>query len=196
MKLEIPGGNYAGVIFDCDGTIADTMPIHYEAWQAALDPYGVPFPEAMFYDLGGTKSPQIIEILSARHGVEIPVQAAVDHKEAEFVKRIDRVAPIEPVVELVKHYHGKAPLAVASGGIRSLVTQTLEYIGLLDYFQAIVTAEDVTHGKPDPEPFLLAAQRINTPPEACLVFEDGKVGIEAAMAAGMTVVKVPTPGRA
>ncbi len=195
MKLDIPEGEFNGYVFDCDGTIADTMPIHYEAWKAALDPYGIPFPEAMFYDLGGTKSPRIIEMLAERHDVDVPVQAAVDHKEAEFVKRIDRIAPIEPVVELVKQYHGKAPMAVASGGIRSLVTRTLEYLGLLDYFQAIVTAEDVQHGKPDPEPFLLAAQRIGVPPEQCLAFEDGKVGIEAATTAGMTVVKVPTPGR-
>lgn len=195
MKLDVPNGKFDGYIFDCDGTVADTMPAHYEAWCEALEPYGIPFPEALFYDLGGTKTCRIVEILAERHGVEIPVLETVALKERAFEEKLHRIKPVEPVVALVKEYYGKAPLAVASGGIRSLVTRTLEQLGLLGYFQAVVTADDVTHGKPHPEPFLLAAERLGVPPERCLVFEDGKVGIEAARAAGMAVCIVPTPGR-
>lgn len=193
MNLEIPDGQFEGYIFDCDGTVADTMPAHYEAWCAALAPYGIPFPEALFYDLGGTKTHRIVEILAERHGVEIPVNDTVETKERIFSEKLHQIEPVEPVVELVKKYHGQAPMAVASGGIRTLVTRTLEHLGLLHYFDAIVTADDVTHGKPHPEPFLLAAARIGVRPERCLVFEDGKVGIEAARAAGMAVCVVPTP---
>lgn len=193
MNLEIPAGTFEGYIFDCDGTVADTMPIHYEAWRTALEPYGIPFPEALFYDLGGTKTDRIVELLAERHGVAIPVRETVDRKESAFIERLGEVAPIEPVVQLVREYHGRAPMAVASGGIRPLVTRTLDHLELLGYFDAIVTAEDVRHGKPDPEPFLLAAQRIKVPAERCLVFEDGKLGIEAAVAAGMQYVHVPTP---
>ena len=195
MELELPDGQFEGYVFDCDGTIADTMPIHYEAWRAALEPHGVPFPEALFYELGGTKTTRIVEILAERHGVAIPVEETVARKEDTFVTQLHRVAPIEPVVELVHRFRGQAPMAVASGGIRPLVTRTLAQLELLECFDAIVTAEDVRHGKPNPEPFLLAAQRLNVPPERCLAFEDGKVGIEAARAAGMTCVVVPTPGR-
>lgn len=193
MQLDIPEGDFGGYIFDCDGTVADTMPVHYEAWKEALAPYGIPFPEALFYELGGTKTDRIVELLAERHGVEVSVAETVERKEKAFIERLDRIAPIEPVVELVRDYFGKAPLAVASGGIRPLVETTLKRLQLFDYFDAIVTAEDVKRGKPDPEPFLLAAQRIHVAPERCLVFEDGKLGIEAAEAAGMKSVLVPTP---
>ncbi len=195
MKLDIPDGKFDAYIFDCDGTVADTMPAHYEAWCEALKPYGIPFPEAMFYDLGGTKTHRIVEILAERHGVNIPVEQTVETKERIFSQKLHAIEPVEPVVALVRKYHGKAPMAVASGGIRSLVTKTLDHLGLLGYFNAIVTADDVTHGKPHPEPFLLAAERLGVPPDRCLVFEDGKVGIEAARAAGMAVCVVPTPIR-
>lgn len=195
MNLQIPNGEFDAFIFDCDGTLADTMPLHYRAWCAALAPYAVEFPEALFYELGGIPTPRIIEILNERHGHEIPVAEACQRKEALFRELIPQVRPIEPVVELVEQFHGQRPLAVASGGARDIVTRTLAGLGLLDKFQVIITAEDCRQGKPSPEPFLLAAQRLAVPPYRCLVFEDTSTGIAAAQAAGMAYVLVPPPRR-
>jgi beta-phosphoglucomutase family hydrolase len=195
MKLQIPAGDFAAYIFDCDGTIADTMPIHYEAWCAALAPHECDFPEALFYEMGGMPAAQVIESLNARHGHQMPVEETVRIKENKFLEGLHRVAPIEPVVQIVKELAGQKPMAVASGGLRPLVVKTLELLGLLQHFQAIVAAEDVRVGKPDPEPFLLAAQRLGVPPEKCLVFEDSPTGIKAAEAAGMQWVLVPSAPR-
>src|SRR4051812_14484436 len=181
-----------GLIFDCDGTIADTMPLHYEAWVAALGEHGVEFPEAMFYEMGGIPTNRIIELLNERHGHSMPVQATADHKEELYVKLIPRVRPIEPVVRLVERYAGRLPMAVATGGQRAIATKTLGALDLLKYFRAehIVTADDVKHGKPAPDIFLEAARRIGIEPAECVAFEDANLGIEAARGAGMRVVDV------
>jgi len=196
MMLEIPDGPFDAFLFDCDGTIADTMPLHYEAWREALAEHACEFPEALFYQLGGVPTPKIVEFLNQRHGHNLPVEETVHRKEELFLARIPRILPIEPVVGLVHAYHGKLPLAVVSGGMRALVTRTLETLGLLDRFAVLVTAEDVRHGKPHPEPFLLAAERLGVEPARCLVLEDSPTGIEAARAAGMRYVLVPPPGLA
>src|SRR5688572_15850518 len=143
-----------GLVFDCDGTIADTMPLHYQAWVAALREHDAEFPEAMFYEMAGIPTVRIIEILNERHGYEIPVQEAADYKESLYVALVDRVMPIEPVVRLVKAYAGRLPMAVATGGTRSICSKTLQTLHLLEHFQAIVTADDVAHGKPAPDIFL------------------------------------------
>jgi beta-phosphoglucomutase family hydrolase len=195
LKLDLPDGDFAAYLFDCDGTLADTMPLHYQAWCAALREYQAEFPEALFYELGGVPTERIIEILNERHGHNLPVREACERKEALFRALIPQVRPIEPVVELVHQYHGRFPLAVVSGGTRDIVTRTLAGLGLRDKFQAIVTAEDCRHGKPAPDPFLEAARQLGVPPARCLVFEDTSTGIAAATAAGMKYVLVPPPRR-
>ena len=194
MEITLPEGEFEAFLFDCDGTIAHTMPLHYEAWRGALDPHGYEFPEALFYELGGTPTPKIVEYLNRHRGLDLPVADVVRRKEALFLERIPRILPIEPVVRFVHDYHGRIPLAVVSGGLRSLVTRTLEALELLDRFEVIITAEDVRRGKPDPEPFLMAAERLGVRSARCLVFEDSPTGIEAARAAGMAFVHVPPPG--
>jgi beta-phosphoglucomutase family hydrolase len=195
LKLKLPAGDFAAYIFDCDGTLADTMPLHYQAWCAALREYQAEFPEALFYELGGVPTERIIEILNERHGHNLPVREAYERKEALFRALIPQVTPIEPVVELVHQFYGEFPLAVASGGTRDIVTRTLAGLGLLEKFQAIVTAEDYRQGKPAPDPFLEAARQLGVPPARCLVFEDTSTGIAAAQAAGMKYVLVPPPAR-
>jgi len=179
-----------GLIFDCDGTIADTMPLHYEAWVRALGEHGVEFPEALFYQFAGVPTDKIIETLNHRHGHNMPVRETAEYKDGLFEQLIPRTMPIDPVVQLVRHYHGKLPMAVASGGTMQLVTKTLSALGLLDCFQAIVTADDVEHGKPAPDIFLEAARRIGVQPELCYVFEDGEPGLVAAKAAGMVGIDI------
>lgn len=193
--LIIPPGDFAAYIFDCDGTLADTMPTHYRAWRAALGPHADTFPEAMFYELGGVPATGIVEILNQRHGFTLPVAATVEHKESLFLSMSHDIAAIEPVVALARRYHGVKPLAVASGGHRRIVLSTLRALGIADLFQAIVCAEDYQRGKPSPDPFLEAALRLSVPPERCLVFEDTTTGIAAADAAGMASVLVPPPQR-
>jgi beta-phosphoglucomutase family hydrolase len=179
-----------GLVFDCDGTIADTMPLHYQAWSAALKTHGADFPEAMFYDFAGVPTRKIIEILNEKHGYSLPVDEATNLKESMFEELIPQTKPVGPVVDLIRQYSGKLPMSVATGGTRSLVTKTLTALNLLDKFEAMVTADDVLHGKPAPDIFLEAAQRIGVPPGECAAFEDGELGLQSAIAAGMLVVDV------
>lgn len=192
MNLDIPEGEFDGYIFDCDGTLADTMPLHYEAWCAALAEHACEFPEAFFYELGGVPARRIVEILNERHGHQMPVQETADYKEGLFIQLMPKILPIEPVVALVHEYYGKKPLAVATGGLRTIVTKTLAALGIVDKFAAIVCAEDYKNGKPAPDPFLEAARRIGVAPERCLAFEDTQTGITSAQSAGMKTVFVPS----
>ena len=189
QRFSIPS-HVRGLVFDCDGTIADTMPLHYQAWVAALREHDAEFPEAMFYEMAGIPTVRIIEILNERHGYDLPVQEAADYKESLYVALADRVMPIEPVVRLVKAYAGRLPMAVATGGTRSICCKTLQTLHLLEHFQAIVTADDVAHGKPAPDIFLEAARRLGVAPGDCYAFEDAELGLQSARAAGMVAVDI------
>jgi HAD superfamily hydrolase (TIGR01509 family) len=193
--IKIPEGNYAAYIFDCDGTLGDTMPLHYSAWCAALKEHDCDFPEAQFYELGGVPTERIVEILNERHGYTMPVKETARYKEEIYLQGIHTILPIEPVVNIVKEVYGMLPIAVASGGHRHIVTRTLSCLGILDKFDTVVCSEDYRQGKPHPDPFLTAAYRLGVVPEKCLVFEDTKTGIQAARAAGMRWVLVPPPQR-
>lgn len=196
FTLELPPGNFAAYIFDCDGTLADTMPTHYRAWQTALGEHAEKFPEAVFYELGGVPTARIVELINERHDLSLPVDETVAIKEAIFLELSSEVAAIEPVVAIAKAFAGQKPMAVASGGHRRIVLSTLRALGIVDLFKAIVTSEDYKRGKPSPDPFLEAALRLGVQPEQCLVFEDTATGIAAATAAGMQSVLVPSPSRA
>jgi beta-phosphoglucomutase family hydrolase len=195
MKIQLPEGKFDAYIFDCDGTLADTMPLHYKAWLAVLKDHECDFPEAFFYELGGVPTENIVEILNERHGRSMPVKETAAIKDEMFVKMIPQTMPIEPVVDLVHQFHGVKPLAVASGGKREIVRKTLNALGILGKFQAIVTAEDYRNGKPAPDPFLEAARQLGIAPEKCLAFEDTSAGIASAKAANMQWVLVQPPAR-
>ncbi|MBX9623336.1 MAG: HAD-IA family hydrolase [Gemmataceae bacterium] len=190
-----------GLIFDCDGTLADTMPAHYRAWTGMLGRYGIPFTETRFYELGGVPTAQIIRILAAECGVAVAdVEAMTREKEAGFLTHLPAVRPLDVVVAVAASYQGKLPLAVASGGYRDTITRTLDAIGVRDWFDAMVTAEDTARHKPEPDVFLEAARRLGVPAGACVVFEDTDIGLEAARRAGMSGIDVrrwvkadPTP---
>jgi beta-phosphoglucomutase family hydrolase len=191
MILNIPEGDFDGYIFDCDGTLADTMPLHYQAWCAALAEFSCDLPEALFYELGGVPTEQIVEILNERHGRHMPVVETAAHKERLYIQLVPQILPIQPVVDFACQLYGKKPLAVASGGHRAIIRKTLTAIGIVDRFDAIVGAEDYAHGKPAPDPFLEAARQLGVAPERCLAFEDTAIGIASATAAGMKTVRVP-----
>lgn len=168
------------------------MPIHYRAWQRAMKDFGGDFPEDLFYSWGGIPTAEIVRRLNERYGLNMPVEDVVHRKEEYYLKLVHEVAPIEPVLEFARQLRGKAPMAIASGGHRELVQATLSALGALGWFDVLVAAEDYKHGKPAPDPFLEAARRLGVPPEQCVVFEDSPIGIEAAKAAGMDWVHVPS----
>lgn len=182
----VPGG----AIFDCDGTLADTMPLHYQAWCDTLAPSGCPFPEETFYEWGGVTAEEIVVRLNALHGHTLDPAETAHFKEHLYRTLIPRVGPVAAIIAEARRLHGRCPLAVASGGMRVMVEETLETLGIRGLFDTVVAAEDVQRGKPDPEPFLLAAERIGVPPQDCLVYEDSPAGLEAARRAGMRAVDI------
>jgi beta-phosphoglucomutase family hydrolase len=192
MNLVIPSGDFGGYIFDCDGTLADTMPLHYRAWTRIVAELGGSFPEELFYQLGGKPTAQIFGLLRDEHGLKVgDVQKAAERKEEYFLEMIHEIKPIEAVLQIARRWHGIKPMAVASGGFRRQVEQTLDTLGIRSLFDAVVCVEDYARGKPFPDPFLEAARRLSVLPTECLVFEDSPLGVQAAEAAGMQCVFVP-----
>jgi len=190
LKLDIPDRAFGGYIFDCDGTIADNMPLHYRAWSMAMSDFGGKYPEDLFYAWGGRPTAVIVGLLNEKYGLAMDVDEVVRRKEHYYLGLIPEVVPIPEVLDIVKAKHGTVPLSVASGGHRELVEATLDVLGIRELFHAIVCAEDYERGKPYPDPFLLAAKRMSVRPEDCVVFEDSPIGIEAAKAANMAWVHV------
>jgi beta-phosphoglucomutase family hydrolase len=180
------------IIFDCDGTLADTMPAHYEAWVATLARYGFVLDEDRFYSLGGWPTEKIIDLLADEAGRTVEALVIANEKEAAFQERMHLIEAIEPVAEVVRQHHGKLPLAVATGAFRSIAEATLEQIGLHEKFHTIVSCEDVKRHKPEPDVFLEAARRLGVDPKHCVVFEDTDPGVQAAQAAGMHCIDVRT----
>jgi beta-phosphoglucomutase family hydrolase len=198
MKLEIPHGEFAGYIFDLDGTLVDTMPLHYRAWDVAMRKVGLsaPLDEELFYSLGGVPTKRVAELIAAHYGLTVDPHAVFDHKESLFSELQKDAKLIEPVVEIARRMSLTHPVSIASGGPRDIVRRMLELSGLAPLFNVVITPEDVEHGKPAPDMFLLAAKRMGVPPEKCLVFEDAEPGMRAAEAAGMKWVRVPSRKKA
>jgi HAD superfamily hydrolase (TIGR01509 family) len=194
MTLTLPAGGFAAYLFDCDGTIVDSMPLHYIAWTQALAEYGcTDFTEEFFYSLGGVPVDGVVARINQRDGLSIPVAEFAHHKENLYYELIHQLQPVPEVLEVIHAQHGKLPFAVVSGSTRESVVKSLEALGILDLFDTLVCAGDYAHGKPSPEPFLLAAQRLHVAPERCLVFEDADIGIQSATAAGMASVRIAQP---
>lgn len=192
VVIQFPTRRFGGYIFDCDGTIADTMPLHFRAWTRAMEDFGGKFPEDLFYSWGGKPTSVIVEQLNEMFGLSMEVETTVRRKEDYYLGMISEVGPVEPVLDFAKSIHGTAPMAVASGGHHEMVDATLEALGITGLFDAVICAEDYVHGKPAPDPFLEAAKRMGVAPGDCVVFEDSPTGIKAAEAAGMAHVFVPT----
>jgi HAD superfamily hydrolase (TIGR01509 family) len=193
MKLKIPEGKFEAYLFDCDGTVADSMPLHYRAWKQALAEWGCEFGEKRFYGLGGMPVKEIISTLNQEHGLQMPVDSVSRRKENLYYELLSELQAVPDVLEHINAQHGRIPFAVVSGSTRESVTASLQALHLLDRFDVLVCAGDYAKSKPDPEAFLLAAAKLGVPPHACLVFEDTDMGIAAAKAAGMAWVKVPPP---
>ena len=179
-----------GLIFDLDGTLADTMPIHYIAWKNAAAKYGIDFTTELFAQLAGIPLYPTVEKINQIFGMAIDPKEMGDLKEEEFENNMHLTPEIKVVTDLVRKYHGKISMAVGTGGSRRLSLKSLGIIGLEGYFDILVTSEDVSHFKPHPETFVKCAELMGVAHADCEVFEDGILGIQAARTAGMMVVDV------
>src|ERR1700737_2351245 len=193
MKLKLPSGSFKAYLFDCDGTIADSMPLHYIAWKKALGEWNCEFDEELFYAWGGMPVAEIISTLNERHGLHMSVETVSRRKECLYFDLLPQLKAVPEVLEHIQAQHGRIPFAVVSGSTRESVTASLVSLKLLYRFDTMVCAGDYRKSKPDPEAFLLAAAKLGVTPETCLVFEDTEMGIQAAKAAGMASVKIPPP---
>jgi HAD superfamily hydrolase (TIGR01509 family) len=194
MQLEIPPGDFAGYLFDLDGTLIDSMPAHYRAWEAALRRFGLDqeLDKELFYSMGGIPTERVAELFGRHYGLSLDAAEVMEVKERIYTAGLDEVAIIEPVVDFARRVAARHPIAIVTGGTPEVALPALKAAGLDQIFKIVITPRDVPvgRGKPAPDMFLLAARRMGVAPAACLVFEDGEPGIQAAEAAGMKVVRV------
>jgi hypothetical protein len=187
MKTQIKA-----LIFDCDGTLADTMPLHWHAWQIVLNRHNLHLPEDRFYALGGVPSRDILKMLALEQGRSLDHIAVAHEKEEAYLPLMGQVQPIHAVVEVARANHGKLPMAVASGGTHKIINDVLEHLKIRHLFGAVVTSEMVQNQKPAPDIFLEAARRIGVEPGFCRGYEDTDLGMRAIRSAGMEAVDVRT----
>jgi beta-phosphoglucomutase family hydrolase len=179
-----------GIVFDCDGTLADSMPLHWKAWQVISRRHKFLFPEDRFYALGGVPSRDIVKMLSQEQNIPLDHLALAQEKEEAYLPLLDQVEPIGAVVSVARENYGKIPMAVASGGTRTVIEKVLVHLGIRQLFNAVVTNEDVKNQKPAPDIFLEAARRIGVEPKFCVAYEDTDLGLQAIRAAGMKAIDV------
>ena len=179
-----------GLIFDCDGTLADTMPLHWHAWQLITQRHNLYFPEDRFYSLGGVPSRDILKMLATEQGRSLDHIAIAHEKENAYLPLMGGIEPIHAVVEIARANFGKIPLAVASGGTQPIIINVLERLNIRHFFDAVVTSEMVKHQKPAPDIFLEAAWRLGVEPKFCRAYEDTDLGLQAIRSAGMDAVDV------
>ncbi|MFO7756160.1 MAG: HAD family hydrolase [Bacteroidota bacterium] len=191
MNYDLPDGIKA-LIFDLDGTLADTMPLHMEAWKKACNSYGMDMSSEFLRSFTGSPGINIARAIIKEYSKKdiIDPYDIVSRKRKLFTDMQHRVKEVAPVAGIVRKYHDVIPLAVGTGGPRDTVMRTLELIGMKEYFSHIVTADDVENHKPDPETFLKCAGLLGVDPSDVIVFEDGDLGIRAAGSAGMQAVDV------
>jgi beta-phosphoglucomutase family hydrolase len=179
------------LIFDIDGTLADTMPAHFNAFKKVLGKYGIEFSEELFNSFAGVPIGPQMDILKELYDPkDFDSVKVASEKEEEFIKTLDDTKPIDLIYDVLKAYHGKMPIGCGTGGERKIARRTLEVIGAIDKVDAIVSCDDVVNGKPAPDTFLKCSELLGVDPQFCVVFEDGQPGIDAANAAGMMVIDV------
>lgn len=182
--------NPDGLIFDCDGTLADTMPLHWRVWRSLAQKHGFAFTEERFYSLGGVPTRDIVATLAREQGLKLDNLAIAKEKEVEYLRLLHEIEPIHSIVDIARAHRGQVPMAVASGGTRRVIEDVLRHLGIREWFAAVVTSEDVARQKPAPDIFLEAARRLGVPPERCRAYEDTDLGMQAIRAAGMDAVDV------
>ncbi|MEU4533516.1 HAD family phosphatase [Streptosporangium sp. NPDC023825] len=185
-----PSTPYAALVFDCDGTLVDTAAANESAWRTALAGWQVDLDPAWYQARTGLSADRLLAELETETGAELDYQAVRAAALDAYQWLIPTVTPHQTVSAVAQAHRGRVPMAVASGGARQAVEETLRVTGLRPLFDAVVTRDDVRYGKPAPDVYLLAARRLGVAPHACVAYEDTDEGVASALAAGMTVIDV------
>lgn len=188
MTEQYRFAQYDALIFDMDGTLVDSMPLHLDAWEITSAEFGLPFDRAELNEYGGIPTRKIVAILAEQHGLNIDVEAFARRKIALYLEQIDKARVFPQMWDLVKAHHGKVPMGIGTGSPRNQAEQILKSTGLDAYISVVVSADDVTNHKPHPDTFLKVAELLGANPANCLVFEDTRIGIQAGKAAGMATL--------
>lgn len=184
---------YEGLIFDMDGTLIDTMPVHARAWSMVGEQFGYEFDSQIMYQLGGATVSTIASAIMEKAGMPPHrLDEVIAAKRKLSYQLIPTESTLLPTFEIVRHYHQKKPIALGSGSHRQLINMLMDKLAIAPYFDAIVSADDVKAHKPDPETFLRCAQLTGVKPQNCIVFEDADLGVQAGLNAGMDVFDVRT----
>lgn len=189
MELKVDE-NAKALIFDIDGTLVDTMEIHYKAWEKMFALQGFNYPREVFYELAGIPTYKIVPILNERYNLKLDPEETMIEKEKYFMELFSAVKEIKVVSDIARKYHGVLPMSLGTGGRKDIAQMTMETVGLSKYFDIMVAAEDVIHHKPAPDTFLKCAELMGVEPQFCQVFEDGELGLQAARTAGMIATDV------
>lgn len=194
-EINLTADGFDAVIFDCDGTLVHSMPLHFEAWCEALSLHGAAniFKEDVFYAMGGRPTKDIVVEINDEYGLKLDPEKVAFSKREAFLRKLGQLELIDEVAAFAESLRGKLPMAIATGGTRLVIEKTLQAVGVSDLFEEVVTADDVANGKPAPDIFLKAAQMLGVKPERCLVLEDAPAGVMAGQLAGMTVISIPAP---
>lgn len=190
MKTIEVNSRARGLIFDMDGTVVDSMPVHFLAWKLTAREHGFEYTEELFYGLAGMPTHKIVPVVNERLGLSLDPEEFSSRKEELFLENLKEVKPIEPVADIVRRYHGKLPMSIGTGGKKFIAEITLKMVGLDGFFDVIVAADDVSNHKPFPDTFLKCAELMNVEPQFCQVFEDGDMGLLAGERAGMIVTDI------
>jgi beta-phosphoglucomutase len=188
----MPTIQQCAAIWDVDGTLVDTAELHFAAWVRLCGELGRPFSSADFAATFGKRNPEILQYLFGAIFTEKQIAELGDHKEeyykAEARHGVKLLPGARELLTTLKEHAVRQ--AIGSSAPRGNVDLILSLTGICDCFEAIVSAEDTNRGKPDPQVFQVAAERLATPPERCVVFEDAVAGVQAAKAGGMKCVAV------
>jgi HAD superfamily hydrolase (TIGR01509 family) len=190
LNWTLPAGCW-GLIFDCDGTLVDSMPLHYHAWVTVLRRHDLDFTEARFYQWAGIPVDEIVRRLAADKGLAVDAKAIAVERDTYFHSLpVSELRPVAATVDIARRFYRQLPMAVATGSTKASSEASLRAIGILDWFDAVISSQDVGRPKPAPDVFLMAAERIAVAPGHCVAFEDGDAGLEAARSAGMHAVDI------
>lgn len=191
ILTELSKGDYEAFLYDCDGTLADNMQAHKDTYVKVAADHGIEIDDAIIDEFAGLPIPRVIEEINKRYNCDFDPQTFERLKyDLYYNEYIQHIKPVQHVTDHLLAHAAKVKIGVVSGGSPEAIRKTLEILNLSSHVEALVCAGDTERGKPFPDPFLLAAEKLGVQPSSCLVFEDGEAGVKAAEAAGMDWIRI------